>query len=508
MGNSGNAFIEMTGITKRFPGVVALSDVSLSVNRGEAVALVGENGAGKSTLMKMLSGLYHPDEGEIRVNGQPARITDPKRAQELGISTIFQEPSLAPHLSAVQNVYLGREVQKGLIGRAVKRLDEKAMLEETQKLYAKFFPTVEDVLVPVWQLGALKNRVIEIVKALSIKCSLVIMDEPTAALAEHERQVLFDFVHMLKSQGIAVIYITHHLRELFGLVDRIVVMRDGKNVAEVGPEDTDEGGLVARMVGRTITNYIVKEDVPVGGEILSVNGLSRRGVLEDVSLHVNRGEIVGLAGLAGAGRTETVRAIVGADKTSSGTVFVDGRKCRIRTPKDAIRCGIGMLPENRKLQGVLIEQDVKDNITLANLKEVLAGNFVIRKNKEVKTAKEYVQRLGVKTPTIYQKVKSLSGGNQQKVILAKWLFTKPQVLIFDEPTQGIDVGAKHEIYRLIADFVKEGGGILLVSSELPELLGLADRIYVMHQGRIVNEFTRAQATEENITLYASGGHES
>lgn len=508
MGNSGNAFIEMTGITKRFPGVVALSDVSLSVGKGEVLALVGENGAGKSTLMKMLSGLYHPDEGEIRVNGKPVRITDPGCAQRLGISTIFQEPSLAPHLSAVQNVYLGREVQKDLIGKAVRRLDEKAMLEETQKLYAKFFPTVEDVLVPVGQLGALKNRVIEIVKALSIQCSLVIMDEPTAALAEHERQVLFDFVHMLKSQGIAVIYITHHLRELFGLVDRIVVMRDGKNVAEVGPADTDIDDLVARMVGRTITNYIVKEDVPVGGEVLRVSGLNRKGVLEDVSLHVNRGEIVGLAGLAGAGRTETVRAIVGADKISSGTVSVDGRECRIKTPKDAIRCGIGMLPENRKLQGALIEQDVKDNITLANLKEVLAGNFVLRKNKEIKTAKEYVQRLGVKTPTIYQKVKSLSGGNQQKVILAKWLFTKPQVLIFDEPTQGIDVGAKHEIYNLIADFVKEGGGILLVSSELPELLGLADRIYVMHQGKIVHEFTRAQATEENITLYASGGHES
>ncbi|WP_066685760.1 sugar ABC transporter ATP-binding protein [Christensenella intestinihominis] len=507
MGNSGNAFIEMTGITKRFPGVVALDDVSLSVSRGEVVALVGENGAGKSTLMKMLSGLYHPDEGEIRVDGRPVRITDPKCAQALGISTIFQEPSLAPHLNAVQNVYLGRETQKGLIGRAVKRLDEKAMLEETQKLYAKFFPTVEDVLIPVGQLGALKNRVIEIVKALSIKCSLVIMDEPTAALAEHERQVLFDFVHMLKSQGIAVIYITHHLRELFGLVDRIVVMRDGKNVAEVGPGDTDEGDLVARMVGRTITNFIVKEDVSVGGEILRVEHLTRKGVIDDVNLHVNRGEIVGIAGLAGAGRTETVRAIVGADK-ASGTVSVDGKKCRIQTPGDAIAHGIGMLPENRKLQGALVEQDVKDNITLANLKEVLAGNFVIRKNKEVKTAKEYVQRLGVKTPTIYQKVKSLSGGNQQKVILAKWLFTKPKVLIFDEPTQGIDVGAKHEIYSLIADFVKEGGGILLVSSELPELMGLADRIYVMHQGRIVHEFTREQATEENITLYASGGHES
>ena len=504
MENENRAFIEMTGITKRFPGVVALDDVSLTVKRGEAVALVGENGAGKSTLMKMVSGLYHPDDGEIRVNGEPVSITDPKRAQELGISTIFQEPSLAPHLTAVQNIYLGREETKG---KGIKRLNEKKMLEETQKLYGKFFPTVEDVQIPVSQLGALKNRVIEIVKALSIQCSLVIMDEPTAALAEHERQVLFDFVHMLKAQGIAVIYITHHLRELFGLVDRIVVMRDGKKVSEVEPQDTDVDDLVARMVGRTITNYIVKETVPVGDEILRVEHLTRKGVIEDVCLHVNRGEIVGLAGLAGAGRTETVRAIVGADR-ASGTVLVDGKECRIASPKEAILNGIGMLPENSKLQGAHIEMDVKDNITMANLREVLAGNFILEKNKEIKTAEDYVQRLGVKTPTIYQKVKSLSGGNQQKVILAKWLFTKPQVLIFDEPTQGIDIGAKHEIYNLIADFVKEGGGILLVSSELPELMGLADRIYVMHQGKIVHEFARAEATEENITLYASGGHES
>ena len=508
MRDDNSVFIEMTGITKRFPGVVALDDVSLTVKKGEVVALVGENGAGKSTLMKMLSGLYHPDEGEIRVNGEIVKITDPKCAQGLGISTIFQEPSLAPHLNAVQNVYLGRETQKGLIGNAIKRLDEKTMTVETQKLYAEFFPTVEDVLVPVSRLGALKNRVIEIVKALSISCSLVIMDEPTAALAEHERQVLFDFVHMLKKQGIAVIYITHHLRELFGLVDRIVVMRDGKNVAEVGPEDTDIDDLVARMVGRTITNYIVKETVAIGEQVLGVEGLTRRGVIEDINLHVKKGEIVGLAGLAGAGRTETVRAIVGADRVTTGTIRINGKKCKIKTPKDAIAQGIGMLPENRKLQGALIEQDIKDNITLANLKEVLAGKFVIRKNKEIRTAEEYVKRLVVKTPSIYQKVKSLSGGNQQKVILAKWMFTKPQVLIFDEPTQGIDVGAKHEIYSLIADFVKEGGGILLVSSELPELMGLADRIYVMHQGRIVHEFTREEATEENITLYASGGHES
>ncbi|MDL2237103.1 sugar ABC transporter ATP-binding protein [Christensenellaceae bacterium OttesenSCG-928-K19] len=504
MSQNSNVFVEMNGITKIFPGVKALDDVSLTVRRGEVLALVGENGAGKSTLMKILSGLYHPDEGEIKIDGKAVHITDPKRAQELGISTIFQEPSLAPHLTAVQNIYLGRELTRG---KGIRTLDEKRMLQETQDLYSKFFSTLGDVQVPVSELGALKNRVIEIVKALSIQCSLVIMDEPTAALAEHEREVLFDFVKMLKEQNIAVIYITHHLRELFGLVDRIVVMRDGQYVAEVTSEETDVDDLVSKMVGRQITNYVVKETVPIGEEILNVTNLTRKGVIEDIALHVRKGEIVGLAGLAGAGRTETVRAIVGADPIDSGEVVMEGKKLHIKTPQDAIDAGIGMLPENRKLQGALIDMDVKDNITLANLDEVLAGNFVLKKPKEDKIAKEYVERLGVKTPSIFQKVRSLSGGNQQKVILAKWLFTNPKVLIFDEPTQGIDIGAKHEIYNLIADFVKNGGGILLVSSELPELMGLADRIYVMHEGRIVHEFTHEEATEENITLYASGGHE-
>lgn len=502
-----NLFISMKGITKKFPGVVALDDVSLEVYRGEVLALVGENGAGKSTLIKILSGLYHPDAGEIRVDGKAVQIKDTNHAQELGISTIFQEPSLAPHLNAVQNIFLGREIIKPILGKAIHRLDEKKMLEETQELYSKFFPTLDDVKVPVSQLGALKNRVIEIVKALSIQSSLVIMDEPTAALAENERQVLFDFVHMLKEHGVAVIYITHHLRELFGIADRISVMRDGKNMAVITPQDTNIDHLVSLMVGRTITNYIVKEKVPIGDEVLKVSNLNRKGVLKDVNLHVKKGEIVGVAGLAGAGRTELVRAIVGADSIDGGQVEVEGKAQKISTPKDAIEAGIGMLPENRKLHGALIDMTVKDNITLANLRKLLTGKFVLQQKNEKVTAEQYVQKLGVKTPSIYQKVKSLSGGNQQKVILAKWLFTKPKLLIFDEPTQGIDVGAKHEIYNLIADFVRNGGGILLISSELPELMGLSDRIYVMHQGKLVREFKQEEATEENITLYASGGHE-
>ncbi len=322
-------FISMKGITKRFPGVVALDDVSLDIYKGEVLALVGENGAGKSTLIKILSGLYHPDEGNITMNDEQIEIKDPQNAQNLGISTIFQEPSLAPHLTAVQNVYLGREITKPILGQAIKTMDEKKMLIETQKLYSKFFPSVEDVKVPVSQLGALKNRVIEIVKALSIQSSLVIMDEPTAALAEHERGVLFDFVHMLKEQGVAVIYITHHLRELFGLVDRISIMRDGKNMAVVGPEDTNVDHLVSLMVGRKITNYIVKEQVKKGDEVLKVQGLTRKGIIEDISLHVKKGEIVGIAGLAGAGRTELVRAIVGADTVDTGTVEIEGKAVKI-----------------------------------------------------------------------------------------------------------------------------------------------------------------------------------
>ncbi|HUC91525.1 MAG TPA: sugar ABC transporter ATP-binding protein [Paenibacillus sp.] len=499
--------ISLSGITKRFPGVLALENVSLDVRKGEVLALVGENGAGKSTLIKILSGLYRKDSGEIRVQGQPVEINGTKDAQELGISTIFQEPSLAPHLTAVQNVYLGRELVAPILGKTLQSMNEKAMYEETAKLYRKFFPTVEDLHRPVSELDALKNRVIEIVKALSVQASVVIMDEPTAALAEHEREVLFDFIRLLKEQGVSVIYVSHHLRELFLLADRISVMRDGRNVATVNKEDTNIDQLVSMMVGRELSNHIVKEQVPLGKEVLRVSDLNRRGVLRDINFHVRQGEIVGIAGLAGSGRTETVRAVVGADPISSGTVAVDGRQYRIRSPRDAIRAGIGLLPENRKLHGALIELSVSQNITMAAINRVVSNKLVLKKRKETQIASEYVERLGIKTPHVHQKVRFLSGGNQQKVILAKWLFTQPKVLIFDEPTQGIDVGAKVEVYNLIGEFVRGGGAVVMVSSELPELMGLSDRIYVMHKGKFVHEFSREEATEENITLYASGGHE-
>lgn len=496
-----NILISMTGITKEFPGVKALNNVSLNIKKGEVLALVGENGAGKSTLIKILSGIYQTDSGGITIHGKPISICDPKMAHKIGISTIFQEPSLAPDLTAVQNIYLGRE----LIGKGLHNLDEKKMINETAKLYSKFFPTIEDINVPVRELGALKNRVIEIVKALSIDSSLVIMDEPTAALEESEKQVLFDIVHQLKSHGISVLYITHHLKELFGLVDRISVLRDGENVTELNPNITSVDELVSFMVGRPISKYIVKEKIKIGETILAANKLNIKGVIKDISLYVRKGEIVGLAGLAGAGRTETVRAIFGADRIDSGSVEVNGKIKKILSPKDAINAGIGMLAENRKTQGALIDLSVMENITLANFKGVLNARFIINKNREAGCAREYIKKLGVKTPSMQQKMKFLSGGNQQKAILAKWLFAKPKVLIFDEPTQGIDVGAKQEIYKLIADFVRNDGGIILVSSDLPELLGLADRIYVMHQGCILKEYSREDATEENIMLFASGG---
>ncbi|MCY9697992.1 sugar ABC transporter ATP-binding protein [Paenibacillus alginolyticus] len=497
--------LSLTGITKSFPGVKALQDVSLEVRKGEVLALVGENGAGKSTLIKILSGLYRKDSGEIRVGGKIVEIDGTKHAKELGISTIFQEPTLAPHLTAVQNVYLGREIVTSVLG--LQTMNEKAMFQEMEKLYRKFFPTVEDLHRPVSELDALKNRVIEIVKALSDQASVVIMDEPTAALAEHEREVLFDFIRLLKAQGVSIIYVSHHLRELFLLADRFSVMRDGRNVATVNKEDTNIDQLVSMMVGREISNHIVKEQVRIGKELLRVSDLNRRGVLRDINFHVRQGEIVGIAGLAGSGRTETVRAVVGADPISSGTVAVEGRQLRIRSPRDAIKGGIGLLPENRKLQGALVELSVSHNITMAAINRVLSKKLVLKKRQESQIAEDYVKRLGIKTPSVNQKVRFLSGGNQQKVILAKWLFTQPKVLIFDEPTQGIDVGAKVEVYNLIAEFVRNGGAVLIVSSELPELMGLSDRIYVMHKGKFVHEFSRKEATEENIMLYASGGHE-
>jgi ribose transport system ATP-binding protein len=502
-----NVLISLTGITKQFPGVKALQNVSLDVRKGEVLALVGENGAGKSTLIKILSGLYPKDGGEIRVRGQTVEIGSTKDAQSLGITTIFQEPSLAPHLTAVENVYLGRELVSPVIGKWIRKLNEKAMRRETENLYRRFFPDTRDLYRPVGELDALKNRVIEIVKALSIEASVVIMDEPTAALAEHEREVLFDFIRLLKSQGVSVVYVSHHLRELMLLSDRITVLRDGKNVATVNTRETTIDKLVSMMVGRELSNHIVKESVPIGDVVLRASALNRRGVLRDINFHVRRGEIVGIAGLAGSGRTETVRAVIGADRLQSGTVEVDGRTYRFKSPRDAIRAGIGLLPENRKLQGAHIELSVQQNITMAALDRVLRRRIVLRKGMESEIARDYVQKLGIKTPTIAQKVRFLSGGNQQKVILAKWLFTRPKVLIFDEPTQGIDVGAKVEVYRLIAEFVRSGGAVVIVSSELPELMGLSDRIYVMHKGKFVQEFSREEATEEKITFYASGGHE-
>ncbi|MFY0805680.1 sugar ABC transporter ATP-binding protein [Peribacillus frigoritolerans] len=498
--------ISLTGITKEFPGVKALENASLDVRKGEVLALVGENGAGKSTLIKILSGLYRKDSGEIRVRGESVEIQDARHAQELGISTIFQEPTLAPHLTAVENVYLGREIYNSYLGGAVKVLNEKEMYQETEKLYRNFFSTVEDLKRPVIELGALKNRVIEIAKALSFEASVVIMDEPTAALAEHEREVLFDFIRALKEQGVSIIYVSHHLKELFLLADRFHVMRDGKHIATVNADETDVDQLVSMMVGREISNFIEKETVPIGEEALRVTGLNQPGVLKNINFHVNEGEIVSIAGLAGSGRTETVRAVVGADPISSGTIEVNGKKHRIQSPRDAIRAGIGLLPENRKLHGALIEMSVSKNITLASMKRILSKKFVLKKKEELEIASDYVKRLGIKTPSVHQNVKFLSGGNQQKVILAKWLFTNPKVLIFDEPTIGIDVGAKVEVYNLMAEFVRNGGSVLMVSSDLPELMGLSDRIYVMHKGEIVHEFLREEATEENIMRYASGGY--
>ncbi len=501
-----NVLISMKGITKRFPGVLALDNVSLEVRKGEVLALVGENGAGKSTLIKILSGLYRKDSGEMRIGGKVVDLRDIAHAQRLGINTIFQEPSLAPHLNAVENVYLGREKVWPALGKLLQPMDEKAMLQETEKLYRNFFSTVEDLKKPVIELGALKNRVIEIVKALSVQASVVIMDEPTAALAENERGILFDFIKMMKKNGVSVIYISHHLRELFGLVDRITVMRDGRNVTTINAEDTSVEQLVSMMVGRPLSNLVPKETVPIGKEVLKVSGLNRKNVLKDINLYVRRGEIVGIAGLAGSGRTETVRAIVGADPVDSGEITVDNKAYTIRSPREAINAGIGLLPENRKLHGALIDLSIKHNITLAALKNILLGKFILKKRKEAQIAADHIKLLGIKTPSMNRKVRFLSGGNQQKVILARWLFTKPKILIFDEPTQGIDVGAKVEVYNQITNFVRNGGGVLLVSSELPELMGLSDRIYVMHKGQFVHEFSREEATEENITLYASGGN--
>jgi ribose transport system ATP-binding protein len=489
----------MRHISKQYPGVRALDDVSLTVYSGEVHALLGENGAGKSTLMKILAGAQPRDSGEILLNGHPVSIDSPQQAMDFGISIIYQEFNLVPYLTAGENIFLGREPRAKIPGF----VDFKTLYAESQATLDRLGVRI-DARTPVNRLSVAQQQMVEIAKATSRKSKIIVMDEPSATLTEHELQSLFALIRQLKAEGVSIIYISHRLEEVFEVCDRATIMRDGKWIATKEVAELTREEIIRLMVGRELKDAIPKVAAKPGAVALKVKNLNRAGVLHDISFEVREGEVVGLAGLVGAGRTETARVIFGADPMDSGSIEIMGKPVRIHSPQEAIKQGIGLVTEDRKQQGLVLGMAVRENNTLANLDALSTFSF-IRRKEERQIAEKYRSDLGIKTPSIEQAVQNLSGGNQQKVVLAKWLFTGSKVLIFDEPTRGIDVGAKSEIYKLMNELAAQGVAILMISSELPEILGMSDRILVMHEGRIAGELSRAEATQEAIMHLATGG---
>ncbi|HIS04220.1 MAG TPA: sugar ABC transporter ATP-binding protein [Candidatus Pullichristensenella avicola] len=484
----------MRGITKTFPGVKALNNVSLTVEAGKVLALVGENGAGKSTLMKILSGIYKRDAGDIFIEGQPVEIDGPLSSRALGISIIYQELSVLNNMDIAENIFVGREMRKnGLV-------DHRRQHEKARKLLQHVGLEV-DTRTKVKMLSTAQKQMVEVAKALSYNAKLIIMDEPTSSLTDTETATLMDIIRRLRSEGVAIVYISHRMNEIFEISDEIAVMRDGEMLDKVLTSQTNEGEIIAAMVGRDVKNLFVKEPAPIGDTVLEVKGLSTKNFLKDISFTVRAGEIVGFAGLVGAGRSEVMRAVFGIDRRESGDIYVRGEKVSIRNTVDALKCGMGFVPEDRKEQALILKMSVEENTSLAALRSV-SKNWFIRPAQEKALAEEYVQKLKVKTPSLAQKVLNLSGGNQQKVVIAKWMATHPTILILDEPTRGIDVGAKKEIHALMSQMAQEGVAIIMISSELPEVLGMSDRIYVMHEGRLKGQIKREDASQEIIMKMA------
>jgi ribose transport system ATP-binding protein len=494
----GDPLVEMTGITKDFPGVHALADATFELRPGEVHALVGENGAGKSTLMKILAGVYQPDAGEIRFKGEPVEVTNPRTALDLGISMIHQELNLAPHLTVAQNIFLGREPR----GRVRFMVDDGQLNRQAQDLIDRLHLKL-DPRARVGDLKIAQQQMVEIAKALSFNAAVLVMDEPTAALTETEIEELFRIIRDLRSEGVGVVHISHRLEELKQISDRITVMRDGRYVATIETAEATIPVVINMMVGRTIYEE-APEIPPASAEVvLEVRHLTRGRMVRDVSFVLHRGEILGVAGLVGAGRTEVVRAIFGADRPESGEIFVHGKRATIGSPTDAVRLGIAYLSEDRKRYGLALGMDVETNVVLASLQRFLAsfGRVDTKRTKAVAEAR--VKDLGIKTPSVRQRTRNLSGGTQQKVVVAKWLTADTDILIFDEPTRGIDVGAKSEIYHLLNELAREGKSIVMISSELPEILRMSHRIVVMCEGRLTGELSGVEATQEAIMTLAT-----
>jgi ribose transport system ATP-binding protein len=491
----------MTGITKKFPGTLALDKVDFDLKAGEVHVLLGENGAGKSTLMKILSGAYVRDGGEISIDGAPVRLGTPASARESGIGIIYQELSQVPQLTAAENIFLGREPRRGPL------INWDAVFSESRRLLDSIEADFSEKIA-VGKLSVAKKQMVEIAKALSLNSRLIVMDEPTSSLTPHEVERLFRIIRKLRDRGVGIIFISHHLDEVKEIGDRATVLRDGKLVKTVKVAEHGIDDFIEMMVGRALENKYPKVRAEIGAEALRVEGLTRSGVVQDVSLSVRRGEVVGLAGLVGAGRTELCRLIFGADPREAGLIFVEGKEVDIHSPETAIRNGIGFLTENRKEEGLVLHLSITRNISLPILGSLRRGPFrfikLIDHKRDGELAEEYFKRLNIRAPSVRKRSGELSGGNQQKVVFAKWIASNSKVLIIDEPTRGIDVGAKVEIYNLINKLAAEGVAILMVSSELPEILGMSDRILVMCAGRITGELKDpATFSQEEVMKYAT-----
>lgn len=491
--------LEMVGISKSFPGVKALQDVSLKVHGGEVVALLGENGAGKSTLMKILSGVYKKDEGKTFIEGNEVDIQGIKHAESLGITIIHQELSVLPNLTVAENIFLGNEK----FDKSTRKIDKKWTRERSLSFLKQIGCNIDpDTLVKDINVGEM--QMIEIAKALTKNSSIIIMDEPTTALTDVETRNLFTVIRKLREKGIAIVYISHRMDEIFEICDSITVLRDGKYVGHVETKDVTKDELITMMVGRKLEDQFPYKDVEKTKVLLKVDNISLKDKIKNVSFQVKAGEILGIAGLMGAGRTELAKTIFGDYKKSDGEIYVDGEKVNINSPKDAIECGISYLSEDRKKEGLILGMSVRENMTISNLRSYEKGFKRINRKIEKEEVDKYIKKLSIKTPHQEQLMKNLSGGNQQKVIIAKWLMLSPKVLIIDEPTKGIDVGAKKEIYEVLNELKSAGKAVIMISSDMPELIGVSDRVIVMHEGKLTGELNRDELTQENIMKYAVG----
>lgn len=491
-----DVLMKAESICKTFPGVKALNNVDFELRKGEVHALLGENGAGKSTLMKILSGVYQKDSGTIFLNGKEVNITSTRMAQDMGISIIHQELNLCPHLTVAQNIFIGREFSKRGI------INEKKQKEEAKKILDKLHVDI-DPNEKINKLPVSKQQMVEIAKALSTKAQVIIMDEPSSALTEKEIEDLFSIIKELKNQGTGIVYISHRLEELEEIVDRVTVLRDGEYIKTLNFKDTNLEALIGLMVGRKLDEKFPKLVMERGEKILEVKGFNKGKRVKNIFFDLYKGEILGFAGLMGAGRTELARAIFGADKIDSGEIYLNGKKLNIKSPADAIANGLAYIPEDRKHEGLSLSMNVAFNITLSNIDSIASPAGIIERSKEKQISNKIVSDLKIKTPSLEQIVKNLSGGNQQKVVVGKWLTRNPKVFIFDEPTRGIDVGAKIEIYNILNQLKKSGIGVIMISSELPEILGICDRVLVMCEGEIKAELNCENTNQEEIMHYAT-----